>query len=201
MTTTRHRRRRYAQGKNAIAECMRSGQKMRYRDLVEDGQIPGLLVHPDWYEPRHPQEIPVPADDAVALWRPSPELSIPTGEYQTIEEWEQQVIAGCPASPLDLRYSENTTVAVPPTTGELSIAVETAVNYANFDCLYVELDGGGWFISLIANDNPVSPQFTVPSVLPWGVGTASVGNQVYLGVAGSGAALLDGSWTSDPGSP
>jgi hypothetical protein len=48
---------------------------MAYGDLVEDGHIPGLLVHPDWYEPRHPQELPVDASDSVALWHPAPELS------------------------------------------------------------------------------------------------------------------------------
>ena len=48
---------------------------MAYGDLVEDGHIPGLLVHPDWYEPRHPQETPVDASDSEALWHPAPELS------------------------------------------------------------------------------------------------------------------------------
>jgi len=70
-------RKQYARGKNAVAECQRSGQKMRYRDLVEDGHIEGLLVHPDWWEPKHPQEIPVTVTDPVALYRPAPEISIP----------------------------------------------------------------------------------------------------------------------------
>ena len=70
-----NRRRRYAYGVRAKAECQRSGQKMAYGDLVEDGHIPGLLVHPDWYEPRHPQETPVDASDSEALWHPAPELS------------------------------------------------------------------------------------------------------------------------------
>jgi len=39
----------YARGRNAVAECQRSGQKMLYRDLVEDGHVPGLLVHPNWW--------------------------------------------------------------------------------------------------------------------------------------------------------
>ena len=55
--------RQYARGRRAIAECQRSGQKMRYRDLVEDGHVNGLLVHPTWWEPKHPQEIPVEIDD------------------------------------------------------------------------------------------------------------------------------------------
>jgi hypothetical protein len=55
---------------------------MRYRDLVEDGHVPGLLVHPDWWEPKHPQEIPVEIDDPVALYRPAPEISIPAGYGQ-----------------------------------------------------------------------------------------------------------------------
>ena len=71
--------RKYARGRNAVAECQRSGQKMRYRDLVEDGHVPGLLVHPDWWEPKHPQEIPVEIDDPIALYRPAPEISIEPG--------------------------------------------------------------------------------------------------------------------------
>lgn len=71
--------RKYARGRNAVAECQRSGQKMKYRDLVEDGHVPGLLVHPDWWEPKHPQEIPVTVDDPIALHRPAPEISIEPG--------------------------------------------------------------------------------------------------------------------------
>lgn len=74
MTVRRTSRRRYARGRNSMAECQRSGQKMRYRDLVEDGHIPGLLVHPDWWEPQHPQEIPVDVTDAIALRHPAPEI-------------------------------------------------------------------------------------------------------------------------------
>ena len=70
---------RYAKGRHAVAECQRSGQKMRYRDLVEDGHVPGLLVHPDWWEPKHPQEIPVKVDDPIALRRPAPEISVESG--------------------------------------------------------------------------------------------------------------------------
>lgn len=70
---------RYARGTNALAECQRSGKRVPYRDLVEDGHIPGLLVAPDWWEPRHPQEDPPSVKDPVALFRPSPEHR-PPGE-------------------------------------------------------------------------------------------------------------------------
>ena len=77
--STKSSHREYAKGTHAIAECQRSGQKMRYRDLVEDGHVSGLLVHPDWWEPKHPQEIPVEVTDPIALFRPAPEISIPAG--------------------------------------------------------------------------------------------------------------------------
>lgn len=38
-----------------------------------DGNIPNLRVHPDCRDPKHPQERLTPLNDAVALWRPSPE--------------------------------------------------------------------------------------------------------------------------------
>lgn len=71
---------RYARGTKALAECQRSGKRVPYRDLVEDGHVPGLLVAPDWWEPRHPQEDPPSVKDPVALFRPTPEISIPPGE-------------------------------------------------------------------------------------------------------------------------
>lgn len=48
------------------------------RDLVRDGRNPGLLVHPDWWEPEEPQEKLEPIIDSFALRRPSPEFGIGT---------------------------------------------------------------------------------------------------------------------------
>lgn len=73
-------RRQYARGSRALAECQRSGKRVPYRDLVEDGHIPGLLVASDWWEPRHPQEDPPDVTDPIALYRPTSEVSLPTDE-------------------------------------------------------------------------------------------------------------------------
>lgn len=71
----------YAQGTKAWGECARSGRKMLLRDMVEDQDLPGLMVDPAWREPQHPQERPVrDIADPIALRRPAPELSIPSGE-------------------------------------------------------------------------------------------------------------------------
>lgn len=53
--------------------CMRSGKKMRLRDLVKDGFYPWLLVAPEWKEERHPQEKLKPFSDPIALKRPAPD--------------------------------------------------------------------------------------------------------------------------------
>jgi hypothetical protein len=72
---------RYATGKRALGECQRSGKRVPYQSLVEDGYIPGLLVAPDWYEPPHPLDEPLKdIDDPVALYKPAPEISLPDGE-------------------------------------------------------------------------------------------------------------------------
>ena len=63
----------YAVGENAWGICGRSGKRMLLKDMVEDGDIPGLLVSPEWYEPEHPQERPVEAYDAQALRRTAPD--------------------------------------------------------------------------------------------------------------------------------
>jgi len=44
-----------------------------YRDMVEDGQYPGLVVHPYCRDEKHPTEKPYMADDAVILRKPSPD--------------------------------------------------------------------------------------------------------------------------------
>lgn len=172
---------------------MRSGQKMPYSDLVEDGQIPGLLVHPDWYEPRHPQELPVDTSDAITLWRPSPEISINEGEFDVLSAWQAWVVANCPPTPDLLVFSQSTTLSGDATAGDLNFGLEDGVRYEADLCLYVELDGGGWFISIVPIGSPNCPTFTVGSVLPF-EGVASAGNEVWIGVPGDQVPLLTGSW-------
>jgi hypothetical protein len=64
----------YARNKNAVAICNRSGQKMMRAHMVEDGYLKGLLVHPDWYDPYHPQERPFDPDEGIAIYKPAPDL-------------------------------------------------------------------------------------------------------------------------------
>ena len=71
---------RYARGDKAWGECARSGKRLLRKNMVEDGQYPGLLVAPDWYEPKHHQETPVEVDDPIAIYKPAPEQSKPPGE-------------------------------------------------------------------------------------------------------------------------
>lgn len=64
---------RYAKGRRAYAFSQRTGKRVAYRRLVRDGQT-GLLVAPEEWEPKHPQEIPLrDLDDAINLRRPMPD--------------------------------------------------------------------------------------------------------------------------------
>lgn len=65
--------------------CGRGGHKMLLRDMVFDGQFPNMRVDPAWYEPKHPQERFPAVEDAVALFRPSPEVvAAPTTPVVTL---------------------------------------------------------------------------------------------------------------------
>jgi hypothetical protein len=64
----------YAKPKQTIAICNRSGAKMLRKDMVEDGYLRGLLVHPDWYDPPHPQEGKWDPEEGIAIWKPAPDL-------------------------------------------------------------------------------------------------------------------------------
>jgi hypothetical protein len=144
---------------------------MRYRDLVEDGHIEGLLVHPDWWEPKHPQEIPVDVTDPVALYRPAPEISI-EADYGDPDgmTW--------PPEPNTL-FPANGTIAEALVGGERQIVLDTAMKYLFGYPVYIELDGGGWFMSEIRTEAD-SPAFTVPFNVAF-TGTAAIGNEFYIG--------------------
>lgn len=73
---------RFAEGRRAWGVCQRCGLRDYLRNLVEDGQSPGLLVHQGCYEPKHPQEKALRVDDPQALFRPSPDPS--AAESRTI---------------------------------------------------------------------------------------------------------------------
>ena len=169
---------------------------MRYRDLVEDGHVPGLLVHPDWWEPRHPQELPVDTSDAVSLWRPTSELSVNAGEFDELPQWQAFIISDCPATPDNLTFAATTTLAEDAIVGSFNFALEDAVTYEGYVCTFIELDGGGWFRTKTKLQN-LSPSFVLLGVLPF-AGTASAGNDVFIGVNGSGDPLLNGSFVFNP---
>ena len=58
-----------------IAFEQRFGRKVLHRDLVEDGEIPGLRVHRADADPEHPQKRLRPiGPDQIALFRPQPEI-------------------------------------------------------------------------------------------------------------------------------
>lgn len=72
---------RYAAGRRALAECQRCSKRVRYQDIVEDGYLKGLLVCSSCYDAPHPQNEPLQdIDDPIALYRPAPEISVPSGE-------------------------------------------------------------------------------------------------------------------------
>lgn len=70
---------KYAKGRSAVGICARSGRKMLLKDMVPDGQNPGLLVDPDWRDIKHPAEKPFDATDAQTLRRPAPDTSDDSG--------------------------------------------------------------------------------------------------------------------------
>lgn len=64
---------KYAKGHNALAICDRCGMRVRYDELVPDGQTPGLLVHPSCRDVKHPAEKLFRTDEGVILKKPRPD--------------------------------------------------------------------------------------------------------------------------------
>lgn len=178
--STKGVKRQYARGRHALAECQRSGQKMRYRDLVEDGHIPGLLVHPDWWEPKHPQEIPVNVTDPIALYRPAPEISVPAG-YGNPENFSGEIVI-TPISPSSPAIG---VLAADLQDGDRQVALVDAVTYSIYEYLLIELDGGGIYYLSKTSMGSDSPTFIIPFSTPFDTiyGTASAGNSVHIEVS------------------
>lgn len=83
----------FATGKRALAMCQRCGCQGRYADMIDDPYKPGLRVHKDCADQKHPAERPVDVSDATALRRPSPNIDddSPGSEDVTLTEamgWE-----------------------------------------------------------------------------------------------------------------
>lgn len=62
---------RYARGDNAVAICERCSKKRLRRTLVYDGQYPDLLVCPECWDPKHPQEYLPAVTDPATIYDPT----------------------------------------------------------------------------------------------------------------------------------
>jgi len=77
---------------------------MLLKDMVFDGRYPNLRVDPAYFESKHPQEALPKVDDAIGLYRPSPQNLKPP----TTPALSGNLIAG-PA--VSLMWSESTSQA------------------------------------------------------------------------------------------
>ena len=77
---------KYARGKYAVGMCGRCGEKVAYRELVSDGQYPGLRVCDDCYDKKHPVEKPFVATEGIALRHPAPDIDDDSGDLNEPNE-------------------------------------------------------------------------------------------------------------------
>jgi hypothetical protein len=70
---------RFAKGKHAKGRDQRTGDKVDYKDMVSDGQFPGLRVTPDSRDIKHPVEKPFRAEEGIALRHPAPDTEDTSG--------------------------------------------------------------------------------------------------------------------------
>ncbi len=70
---------KYAKGTHAKGRCGRCGDKADYLDMVDDGQFPGLRVHPECRDIKHPVERPWRGEDGIALKYPAPDIEDDSG--------------------------------------------------------------------------------------------------------------------------
>jgi hypothetical protein len=77
---------KYARGKYAVGMCGRCGMKVPYREMVSDGQFPGLRVHRSCRDKKHPVEKPFVAAEGIALHHPAPDIDDDSGTLNDANE-------------------------------------------------------------------------------------------------------------------
>lgn len=159
--------RRYAKGKKAWGICQRSGKRVPYDDLVEDGYIKGLLVARDWYEPPHPQDTPVSVSDPVGLYRPSPEEDF---VYTQAE---------CACDP-DPGFTEDAHLLGGLIDGSTSVAIDTPLLVYSNRKVLIQRDDMTWFCGEAVVPIRCTPTQSIPLTQPF-TGTASAGAKVFVG--------------------
>jgi hypothetical protein len=75
---------------------------MLRRKMVKDESTRGLLVHPDWWEPEHPQEKPIKLEDPIAIRRPASRLDKAQDSYGPDERVDDTTFDRRPSLALSL---------------------------------------------------------------------------------------------------
>jgi len=117
----------YARGHNALGICERCSKKMLRRKMVYDGQYPDLLVCPECWDPKHPQEYLPPVTDPVTIYDP-------TGD----PDKAQANVSKVTWPPLP---GSNGMLAIDPAANPLQVGI--VVNAAKFNVITGPTDGVG----------------------------------------------------------
>ena len=64
---------KYAKGEMAWGRCQRCGDRVKYKELLSDGQVKGLKVCNGCFDIKHPTERPFRNTEGIALKKPSPD--------------------------------------------------------------------------------------------------------------------------------
>jgi len=86
---------RHIGGRRPIAYCQRTGRKVPYDEIVEDGEIKGLRVAAADADEEHPLKFyRMPGPDKQALRRPLPESSRELYDIDVVGTWPDELWRG-----------------------------------------------------------------------------------------------------------
>lgn len=172
---------KYARGRRAWGICQRSGKRVLLNELVRDGHSPELLVAPEWWEPRHPQEFPPPMDEAIALYRPSPEESLSVPDDFVAD----------PLEPLADRFQCSSELYIEVSEGETRFVLTDPLNWVAGDTIYVYLPGGEWWAGQAATSGENSLVLTTLQAISE---EAVQGACLFVTEFGSGVPIMTLAW-------
>lgn len=164
---------KYVRGDKAVGICQRSGIKMLRRDMVEDGYYPGLMVHPQWKDERHPQERLPKLADPVTVYKPAPDDVGDPPELSGELTGNSAHLTWTEAAPINARI-DSYDLYRRPVGGEFTLVVSLPVTYDIFMAITSEtlvyddvgLSTGVTFeYFVVANTDPEGPDVLSSNII------------------------------------
>jgi hypothetical protein len=157
---------KFATGHKAVGICMRCSKKRPRRELVEDGYYPGLMVCPDCFDGRHPQERLPRLQDPTTIYKPAPDDVGYPPDLSVVQNGNSASLAWTEAVPINARIDSYDVYRRAGPTGNFTRVATFPISYDVFmeitaqTLVYSDTGlstGTVYYYQIVANTDPEGP--------------------------------------------